>query len=112
MYTPPMNMSRIEVGSLGFDATHVYQYMDEHFSRINLRLDAIDGRQQQHAQDLHKLFHRQMESNHRQCNLEHHVYYIYEHQGYPYSPLNWRPSVALTLMLCEPPFLPFAPFIP
>jgi len=40
-----MTRSHIEADSSGFDATHFYQYMDGHFSRLNLRLDAIDERQ-------------------------------------------------------------------
>jgi len=71
--------------------------MDDHFSHLNLRLDAIDEPQQQHAQDQHELLRQQMEFEHRHRNLEHHVYFIYEHHGWPYPLLDWRPSGPLTL---------------
>jgi len=40
-YTLLMTRSQTKEGSLGFDATHFYQYMDDHFSCLNLRIDAI-----------------------------------------------------------------------
>jgi len=46
MYTPSMTRSSTKASSSGFDAMHFYQYMDNHFSRLNLRLDAIDEQQQ------------------------------------------------------------------
>jgi len=42
MYTPPLTRSRREVSSSDFDATHFYQHIDDHFSCLNLRLDAFD----------------------------------------------------------------------
>ena len=57
-FTPPMTKSHTEAGSSGFDATHFYQHIDDHFSRLNLRLNAINERQQQHAQDQHELLCR------------------------------------------------------
>ena len=44
MYTPPMTRSCTKVGFLGFDATYFYQYTDDHFSLLKLRLDAIIDR--------------------------------------------------------------------
>jgi len=35
--------------------------MNDYFSHLNLRVDAIDERQQEHAQDPHELLHRQIE---------------------------------------------------
>ena len=60
-YTPSLTRSRTGMGSSGFDATHFYHYMDDHFSPLNLPLDAIDERQQQHVQDQQELLRRQME---------------------------------------------------
>ena len=45
-YTPLLTRSHIGAGSSSFDAIHFYQYMDDHFSCLNLSLDAIDERQQ------------------------------------------------------------------
>jgi len=59
MYTPPITRSCTEADSLGFNATYLYQYMDDHFSCLKLRRDGIDERQQQHAQDQHELLHQQ-----------------------------------------------------
>ena len=56
-YTLPLTRSHTGTSSSGFDATHFYQYMNDHFSCLNLRLDAIDERHQQHAQDQHELLH-------------------------------------------------------
>jgi len=39
---PPMTRSRNAGGSLGFNEAHFYQYLDDNFSYLNLRLDAID----------------------------------------------------------------------
>jgi len=50
-YTLPLTLAYTSVGSLGFDATHCHRYMDDHFSNLNLRLDAFDEWQQQHAQE-------------------------------------------------------------
>jgi len=85
-YTPPLTQSSTGAGSSGFNATHFYQYMDDQFFRLNLQLSAIDERQQQHAQDQHELLRRQMEFDRQQRNLEHHVYFAYEHHGWPYPP--------------------------
>ena len=41
-YNPPLTRSCTELGSSGFNEAHFYQYMDDHFFRLNLRLDAID----------------------------------------------------------------------
>jgi len=41
-YTPPLIRSHIGAGSSGFNTTRFYQYTDDHFSRLNLWLDAID----------------------------------------------------------------------
>ena len=38
MHIPLMIQSHIKAGSSTFDATHFYQYMDDHFSHFNLRL--------------------------------------------------------------------------
>ena len=46
IYTPTMTRSHTKEGSLSFDATHFYQYMNDHFSHLDLRLDAIDEREQ------------------------------------------------------------------
>jgi len=64
-YTPSLTRSRKGAGSSGFDATHFYHYMEDHFSRLNLWLDAIDERQQQHAQDQQELLLEQMEFDRR-----------------------------------------------
>ena len=72
-YTPPLTRSHTGAGSSGFDATHFYHYMDDHFSRLNLRLDAIDEWQQQYAQDQQELLRQQMKFDRRQRNLEHHI---------------------------------------
>jgi len=37
-YDPPLTRNYIEVASSGYNEAHFYQYMDEHFSRLNLRL--------------------------------------------------------------------------
>ncbi|KAJ8429038.1 hypothetical protein Cgig2_016943 [Carnegiea gigantea] len=42
MYEPPLTRSHTEASSSGFNEAHFYQYMDDHFSRLNLRLDAIN----------------------------------------------------------------------
>ena len=60
-YTHPLTQSRTGVGSSGFDATHFYHYMDDHFFRLNLRLDGIDEWRQQHAQDQQELLCLQLE---------------------------------------------------
>jgi len=39
--------------------------MDDHLSRLNLRLDAIDELQKQDAQDQHDLLRRWMDFDHR-----------------------------------------------
>jgi len=78
MHTPLMTRSRTEVGSSDFNATHFYQYMDDHFFRLNLRLNAIDEHQQQQAKDQHELLRQQRDFDRRHRRLEHHVYYAYE----------------------------------
>jgi len=45
-----LTRSRTEAGSSGFNEAHFYRYMDDRFSRLNLKLDAIDEHQQKHAQ--------------------------------------------------------------
>ncbi|KAJ8430877.1 hypothetical protein Cgig2_011340 [Carnegiea gigantea] len=60
-YDPPLTRSHTKAGSSGFNEAHFYQYMDVHFSRLNLRLNVINKRQQKHAQDEQELLHRQME---------------------------------------------------
>jgi len=65
MLEPPMTRSRSAVGSFGFSKAHFYQYSDDHFSRLKLRLDAIDERQQQHAQAQKELLKWQMDFDHR-----------------------------------------------
>ena len=108
MYTPPVTRRCTEVCSSGFDTTYFYQYIDDHFSHLNPRLDDIDEQQKQHAQDQHDLLCQQMPFDRRQRNLEHHVYYAYEHHGWPYPPPNWRPSSPRPIrMLCEFFPLPF-----
>jgi len=96
-YTPSLNHSHTGAGPSGFDATHFYQYMDDHFYCLNLRLDAIDEWQQQYAHDQHDLLRRQMEFDLWQCNLEPHVYFAYKHHGWLCPPLDWRPSHPLAL---------------
>ena len=49
MLEPPMTRSRDATRSSGLNEFHFYQYLDDHFSRLNLRLDAIDECQQQRA---------------------------------------------------------------
>ena len=49
IYIPPMTRSRTGASTSGFNEAHFYQYMDDHFSCLNLRLDAINEWQQQHA---------------------------------------------------------------
>ncbi|KAJ8444751.1 hypothetical protein Cgig2_033759 [Carnegiea gigantea] len=39
-----MTRSHGVTGSSHFDEAHFYQYLDDHFSRLNLRLDVIDER--------------------------------------------------------------------
>ena len=51
MYEPPLTRSCAEASSLGFNEAHFYQYMDDHFSFLNLRLDTIDQWQQQAVQN-------------------------------------------------------------
>ncbi|KAJ8438044.1 hypothetical protein Cgig2_014173 [Carnegiea gigantea] len=50
-YDPPLTRSHTEMGSLGFNEAHFCQYMDDHFSYLNLRLDIIVEHQQKCAQD-------------------------------------------------------------
>ena len=45
MYTLLMTRSCTNAGFSGFDSMHFYQYMDDHFSHLNLRLDDIDEQQ-------------------------------------------------------------------
>jgi len=92
MFEPPMTRSRGAVGCSGFDEAHFDQYIGDHFSHFNLRLNTIDEHQQQHAQAQQKLHCRQMKFERRQQNLEHNVYYVYEHHSWPYPPPDWRPS--------------------
>jgi len=46
MYEPPLTRSHAKASSSSFNEAHFYQYMDDHFSRLNLRLDAINEQQQ------------------------------------------------------------------
>ncbi|KAJ8420412.1 LOW QUALITY PROTEIN: hypothetical protein Cgig2_000263 [Carnegiea gigantea] len=66
MYEPPLAKSRAEASSSGFNEAQFYQYMDDDFSRLNLRLDAIDEWQSQAAQDQSEMLRRQMEFDCRQ----------------------------------------------
>ena len=45
MYTPHITKSRTEASSSSFHAMYFYQYIDDHFSRLNLRLNSIDDQQ-------------------------------------------------------------------
>ena len=65
MLEPPMTRNRTKVSSSSFIEAHFYQYLDDHFSCHNLRLDAIHELQDQHAQDQHELLHQQMEFDRR-----------------------------------------------
>ena len=65
-----MTRRRTKAGSSGLNEAHLYPYMDDHFSRLNVRLDAIDVFQQKHAQDQKGLICWQMEFDRRYQNLE------------------------------------------
>jgi len=108
-YTPPLTHSHTGTGSSSFDATYFYHYMHDHFSRLNLRLDALNERQQQCTQNQHELLRQQMEFDCRQCNLEHDIHFAYEHHRWPCPPPDWRPSgpLAHTNSLRVPP----SPFV-
>jgi len=41
-YDPLLTRSHTEMASSGFNEAHFYQYMDYHFSRLNLRLNATE----------------------------------------------------------------------
>ena len=42
-HTPPLTQSRTVAGSLGFDATYFYQYMDDHFPALTCSMRLMSG---------------------------------------------------------------------
>jgi len=83
-YDQSLTRSRTEASSSSFDEAHFYG--------LNWRLDAIDEQQQKHVHDQQELLCQKMEFDHRQQNLEHHIYYVYKHYAWPYPRSNWRLS--------------------